>query len=49
MNTALRLALGMVLMLSFSVFAAWAWDHSDAPDLPSKSGPARLVSAKPAD
>lgn len=30
MNTALRLVVGMSLLLSVSVLTAWAWDKSDA-------------------
>ena len=29
MNTALRLVVGMTLLLSLSVLTAWAWDQSD--------------------
>ncbi len=48
MNTLLRLTLGMALLLSLSVFTAWAWDRSDAPDAPAKSSPALVGSAQPA-
>ncbi len=37
MNIAMRLLAGLVLLLGFSVFTAWAWDHSDALNAPASA------------
>ena len=50
MNTVLRLAIGMSLLLSVSVLTAWAWDKSDAQNATPASPAAVEVGAtgKPA-
>ncbi|MEO9102002.1 MAG: hypothetical protein ABJB17_07780 [Burkholderiales bacterium] len=51
MNTVLRLVIGMTLLLSFSVLAAWAWDQSDAQNaVPVTPSAVQVgVAGKPAD
>lgn len=46
MNIVVRLLAGLLLLLGFSVFTAWAWDHSDALSAPASAPAAASVKNK---
>ena len=47
MNIVVRLLAGLLLLLGISVFAAWAWDRSDALNLPAPAAtPAAAKAAR---